>query len=221
MALFAHASHPGDACEASRAPICSCKRYSWSCLQTPLTVLLAIPTSSPAGSPPPQCRAAPAFAPGSPGSGSPCPWGGGERRGLHSPGPLPHPELPLLFPRLCHRQFWDHLPISVACSLKLIICQCELGRDCAGLAGDQNLPSFQLHPARPPPCSRSSPAATPEGWGMRCCVSEGKKSAQQIKPTLPHGRDGSVCCTDAAMEQEDARARHLPWLSRKLGTHRG
>lgn len=47
----------------------------------------------------------------------------------------PHPELPLLSPLLCHSRFWDHLPISVACSLKLIICQCELGWDCEAWRG--------------------------------------------------------------------------------------
>ena len=108
----------------------------------------------------------------------------------------------------------------MGCSLKLIICQCELGRGCAGLARDQNLPSFQLHPAQPPR-SGSSPAATPEGWGTRCRHLAGKKSTQQIKPTPPHGGDRSPHRTDAATEQDDAWARRLPWLSRKLGTCRG
>lgn len=94
--------------------------------------------------------------------------------GTAQPWPPPPPELPPLFPRLCHSRSWDHLPISVACSLKLIICQCELGWGCAGLAGDQNLPFFQSHPARPPR-SGNSPAAAPEGWGIRCCLLEGKK----------------------------------------------
>lgn len=49
---------------------------------------------------------------------------------------------------------------------------------------------------------------------MRCCCPlEGKKSAQQIKPTPPHGRDGSLRCTDAVMEQDDAWIHHLPWFS--------
>lgn len=142
VALFAYTSHPGDARKASRALVCSCKHCSCSCLQSPAAAQQAAPP----------CRAGRALAAG---SLSPCcgqPWLGqplpsGAPRAAQ-PRPLALPELPLLFPRLCHRQFWDHLPISVACSLKLIICQCELGWDCAGLAGNQNLPSFQLHPAQ-------------------------------------------------------------------------
>lgn len=86
VALFAHASHPGDVLRAPANPACgsACKPGSWSRSQTLLEVLLAVPTGSPAGSPP--CRAGRALAGGSPSSGSPCPpehWGG-----LHSSAPL-------------------------------------------------------------------------------------------------------------------------------------
>lgn len=95
----------------------------------------------------------------------------------------------MLFPRLCHRRFWDHLPISVACSLKLIICQCELGWDCAGLAGDQNLPSFQLHPAQPP-LFREQPRGRTRRLGdtMLPFKRKKKKAPNKLSRSLPTAR---------------------------------
>lgn len=188
MALFARASPPWRCVQCRRGTKKrSYKPSSWPCLQNPRTVLLAVLT----GSPPRRAGRALATGIPSPCHGQPQLWHllPSGAPGAAQPWPPPRPELPLLIPRLCHRRFWDHLPISVACSLKLIICQCELGWDCAGLAGDQNLPSFQSHPAQPPR-SGSSPAATTEGQGMRCCLLEGKKVPNKLRRPLPMAGTG-------------------------------
>lgn len=146
LPLFGYPTCPGDARRGGQGllrpllvvllanptgPACKC--CLGSCLQTLPGVLIANPaqgracTPSSQPSPQPPCRRQSPRSQTSPGS----------------PGPSPRPVLPLLFLRLCHRWVWDHLPISVTCSLKLIICQCELGQGCVGLAGDQNLPPFQ------------------------------------------------------------------------------
>lgn len=103
-----------------------------------------------------------------------------------SPSPSPRPVLPLLFLRLCHRWVWDHLPISVTCSLKLIICQCELGQGCEGLAGDQNLPPFQLRLAHLP-LLREQPRGRARSLGDALQKEKDPTSAHCPLPVLGSG----------------------------------
>lgn len=164
-ALSASASHPGDGCKDKLGT-------EEEVLHPLLMVLLA----------------GRALAPGMPGSGSPFPP---EHRGLHGPGPL--------LTRSCHcsslRLFWDHLPISVACSLRLIICQCELGMGLRGLGRGSKSSFFPI-------TSLSSPRLQEQpqkAGGCDDAFLEGRRSAQQMALTPLHGKDRSLHCTGAAM----------------------